>query len=134
MLGGNDYWFAGFDDSTLLIGDFCKHAAQNRHMVIRNGCNHRDNRVHHVGGIQSAAKPHFQDRHINLSLAKVQKSQSGGELEGGGVFDDIGQRAQFIRQFHEILLADPLAIDDDAFLEFHEVRRSVQANFVAGSL
>ena len=103
-------------------------------MVVGNRSNDRDKRVDHVGCVQSAAQPHFQHSHIHLLLAEVQKSQRSGELEGGGVIDDFRQRTEFIGEGNQVLLADPLPIDQDAFPEIDQVWRGVKPNFVTGGL
>ena len=134
MLGSKDYRSAGLDDAAFFISNLCQGVTQDRHVVIRNGRDDRDNWIYHVGRVQSAAQPHFQHSHIHLLLAEVQKSQGGSELEGGGVLDDFRQRAEFIGEGNQVHLADPLTIDQDTFTEIDQVWRGVKPNFVTACL
>ncbi len=52
-------------------------------MIERNGGDHGDIGLHHIGGIEPAAQPHFQQEHIRRGAAEQPQARQGGELEEG---------------------------------------------------
>jgi len=42
-----------------------------------------DIRIHHIGGIQTPAQPHFQDHHVQLRLLKQPQRRQGAIFEIG---------------------------------------------------
>src|SRR5579885_1996057 len=84
-----------FDDARLLRCNLSQFVAQNLHVIVANGSNHRDQGLRHIGSVQAATKPDFEDCVIDLLARKIEQSQGSSDLVG-----DI--RAEFPCPFNSL--------------------------------
>ena len=110
---------AWLDDARLGSGDIRQRRAQLLDVIHAQCRDHRAGRLFDdVGGIQRAAKPHFQHHDIALLLRKIEHAQCGDDLKlGGHVLHGVGGGLYLFHQRHQRLVRDLLPVDLDALVE-----------------
>ena len=86
------------------------------HAQCRNDCALRG--INDIGGIQRAAKAHFQHHDLTFLLGKIEHSQRCDDLKlGGHIFHGIGGRLYLLHQLHQRFVRDLHTVDLDALVE-----------------
>ena len=91
-------------------------------MVEANARDERDVRIDDIDRIKTSPESHFKHRHIYVAGAEYPKRREYRVLE-------VGERNAMAGTFHDfesgydLVVFDLLAIDADALVEAHEVRR-----------
>ena len=98
-------------------------------MVEPNRGNGRDDRMHHVGRVESSAEPDFDHRDVHRRAPEQLEPDRGGDLEEGGVRVEDAVRAQGLddvanvcHRGDECAPIDRAAADDEALLEADQMR------------
>ena len=92
-------------------------------------------RVDDVGGVQSAAKPHFQHHDIAVLLRKIEHPQGGDQLKlGGHICHAVGSGADALHKRYQVLVWDGLAVDLDTLIKAVDERGGEHPHPVSGGL
>ena len=86
-----------------------------------------------VGAVEATTKTNFDDSNVDILLSKVAESHCRGNLEERGLKFGNERLSEFDK-FANSLFGNHFAIDAYAFAEIFEVRRGVEAYFVASRL
>ncbi|KEP73304.1 hypothetical protein HR12_14440 [Microbacterium sp. SUBG005] len=73
----------GPENTGLLTANALAVRAQPVGVIQRDAGDDGDIRIHHIGGIQTPAQPHFQDHHVQLRLLKQPQRRQGAVFEIG---------------------------------------------------
>ena len=116
---GKDHRDSGFQDPGFFGRDFAQRMAKEAF----------------VGGIEAAAQADFEDTEIDALAGKMRESHGGDTLEIGWMGTQFARREELFDErmdvsesFGKGFVADFLAIDADAFVDFLEMRRSVESS------
>src|SRR6266478_4402016 len=103
--------------------------------LLRGG----DDRKKNVGGIEATPQAHLEDREFNALASKMLEGHGGDAFEIHGMSPELASGQEFFDEdldaresFGEGLIADFLATDADAFVDFFEVGRGIQTGAKAG--
>ena len=127
---------AGLDDAGLLGGDLLDRIAQPLHVVHIHRSDDGRVGVQHVGGVPGTPHAHLHDGHVHRRVGKLPDRHGGQHLEEAhprlaGLFHlhvhQIDQILDLIPGVHEVVVAQRLAVDGDAFVDAFQMRRGVQA-------
>ena len=130
-LGPHHHADAGLENSRLLAGDQLDRIAQELDMVPGDRSDHGEQRPRqHVGRIQPAAKPAFDQGDVAGRLREGEEGAGGGHLEEGDGIVAVGRLALF-QQGNQGLIADRSVGGVDALVEADEMRRGVGVDPVA---
>lgn len=125
----------GFDDAGFFAGDFGEGVAEPFLVVVLDVGDDAGEGGDDVGGVEAAAEAGFPNDDVAFLFGEPNEGHDGDDFEEGGViaFGKLGE--EFAHEGDEagdFGFGDELAIDLDAFGEGDEVRRGVEAGFVAG--
>ena len=133
LLGQRHHHPARADDPNLLARNFSHRVSQKLLVIERDIGNHADSRFDHVGRIQSPAHAYFEDGDLHLLARKMFKCNRRHHLEKTGkprqlslLHRSFRRAVDFSMQPREIVVADFLTIHADAFVDPHQMRRSVK--------
>ena len=110
-------------------------------MIERNIGDDTDPRIDNVGCVEAPAHPNFKDCDIQLAGCEMLEGHGGQHFEKAGMpgqfatFDEaLGGALDHVVQQSELFVVDVFAVDADALVNPHEMRRSVQPGAQAGCL
>ena len=130
-LGPHHHADAGLENSRLLAGDHLDGIAEELDMVPGDRRDHGEQRARqHVGRIQPAAKPVFDQGDVAGRLGEGEEGAGGGHLEEGDGMVAVGGLALF-QQGDQGVVADRSAGGADALVEADEMGRGVGVDPVA---
>ncbi len=139
MLCGDHGWNFGLENSSFFAGDFGKGVAEEIFVVEVDAGDDGDGGLNDVGGIEAAAEPDFEDGEVDFFFCEILEGHGGDAFEIGGVGAEFsGGEESFDlllgagEDGGEIFVGDFLAVDAEAFVDFFEVGRSVEAGAQAG--
>lgn len=108
------------DDACLLGSDLLEGAAEEADVVKRDVGDDAEIGEYDVGTVEASAQPHFDDGYVDLLIGEVAEGHGGCEFEEGGM-EGLEKGAVLSYKIDDILLADHLSIDADAFAKVDEV-------------
>jgi len=118
---------AGLDDARLLGRDQVELVAEHIAMVEADRSDHRDLRLHDVGGVEPSAQTHLDDANVHAPPCELEKGHGRHELEktrmivGAEKRRPLSHGPQFIGVGHDLLLAQQPAVHLHALAELDEV-------------
>ena len=90
----------------------------------------------HVGGVEPAAEPDFEQQHVGGMAREQQEARRGLDLEHGDRLAAVGALA-FGQRGGQLFVGDqtpPPGADAEALVEAHQMRRGVDVHAAAGRL
>ena len=122
---------ARLDDAGLFSGNGRTGVPQILLVVQANARDHAHFRMDHVGTVQPTAQPHFHHRNVHPVPAE------GVESHPYGGFKKTAPNEYLLvvgHKVHHLLLGNQGAVYANALAKIHQMRRGVEANFVASGL
>jgi hypothetical protein len=116
--GCSDNVVAALDDRRLLGGDRGDRVAEVLAVVEADCGDRRNAEVQHVGAVESAAESHLAHHRVRMSLGGDHDAGDRHELEARGLLllrQTAGDSGDVVDDGGERVVADPRAVDDDAF-------------------
>jgi len=99
-------------------------------VIEGNGGDHRHIGLHHIGGVEPTAQPHFQQQHIRRVAAKEPQASQGGELEEGKG-DLAASGFHFGKRRAVLAIGQLLPIDPHPLGKTQQMGRGVDTDLVA---
>ena len=100
-------------------------------MIERNGGDHGHIGLHHIGGVEPAAQPHFQQQHVGRGAAEEPQARQGGKLEEGERY--LAASGFHLGKGGAVLAVRELGpIDTHPLGKAQQVRRGVDPHLVTG--
>ncbi len=139
LAGDGDGWvgltadggFAGAIDPGLLHRHRLAGITQPVAVIEGNGGDHGHIGLHHIGGIEPTAQPHFQQQHIGRGAPKQPQARQGGELEEGKGYLAAG-RFHLGKGGAVIAIGQLGPVDPHPFGEAQQMGRGIDADLIAG--
>ncbi len=139
LLLGKDKRHTGLEDSGFLARDFGQGVAQEVFVVEIDARDDGDDRRKDIAGIEATAQADLEDSELNALASKGFKRHGGYAFEIRGMSAELASGEKLLDEsldaresFGEGLIADFLATDADAFVDFFEVGRGIQTGAKAG--
>ena len=123
-----------FENTGFGFCNFLQGIAQNFRMIQTDVGDHRSfGSFDHIGGIKSAAHPHFQHHDVAVFPQEIFKSNTADQLKFRGTFlHGLGQRLHIFGDGSQILIRDLYPIHLHPLVEAVDIRGGIQAGTVAG--
>ena len=101
-------------------------------MIPGNVGDHRNQRLHDIGGVQAAPHAGLQDNGAGAFLQEVKKGHGRGKLKERGGFGNVHRGPHFVDQGQQAVRRHLLISEAVTLVKAHQVRRSEQAHGIAG--
>ena len=123
----------GFDNSSFFVCDFGKSSSEKVGVVDADISDDAEFGRDDVSAVEATTKTNFDDSNVDILLSKIAERHCRSDFEERRL--EFGN--EWLCEFDEFadgLFGNHFAIDADALAEIFEVRRGVEAHFVASRL
>lgn len=123
----------GFDNSSFFVRDFGKSSSEKVGVVDADISDDAEFGRDDVGAVEATTKTDFDDSNVDLLLSKIAERHCRSDFEERWLEFGNERLCEFDK-FAYSFFGNHFAIDAYAFAEIFEVRRGVEAHFVASRL